>query len=176
MHIDSVFYDQTARTLHRREYIIPQRSLVFREPCRAAQEGRLIQTSIITGETMNHLKILPVIILGLILVQITSGVAAWVVRENNRVYIEDRTGERWDVTEAEKAGFIPGRFQYGIGKDAFTPLNDNDFTENPTAASSRDRIIGIAIEGEAHAYSVKRLRRHEIANTTIAGKPIAAGY
>ncbi len=31
-------------------------------------------------------------------------------------------------------------------------------------------------EGSAHAYSVRKLSRHEIANTIIGGRPIAAGY
>lgn len=130
----------------------------------------------LTGEIMNLLKFLPIIILTLILVQANGGYAAWVVRGDGRVYIEDRTGERWDVTEAEQAGFIPNKFQYGIGKNAFTPLADEDFADDHSAVSSRHRIIGVSIEGEAHAYSVNRLRRHEIANTTIAGKPIVAGY
>ena len=101
---------------------------------------------------------------------------AWVVREDAKVYIEDRNGERWDVTEAEQLGFVPQRFQYGIGKVTFTPLDDGNFTDDRPVSSSDTRIIGIAFEGDAHAYVVNRLKRHEIANTTIAGKAIAAGY
>lgn len=125
---------------------------------------------------MKHLKVVLTISLILLLAQLSNGYAAWVVREDNRVYIVDRTGERWDVTEAEQAGFIPGKFQYGIGKNAFTPLGDDDLSADSSTRPSRDRVIGIAVDGEAHAYRVNRLRRHEIANTTIAGKPIAAGY
>ena len=105
-----------------------------------------------------------------------SGNAAWVINDGDRVYIEDRTGERWDVTQARELGFIPQRFQYGIGKNAFTPLRDKDFTEDHPSETSSVRIIGVSVEGDAHAYSVDRLSRHEIANTTIAGRPIAAGY
>ena len=102
--------------------------------------------------------------------------AAWVIEKDDRVYIEDRTGERWDVTQARELGFIPHQFQYGIGKNAFTPLVDNDLTDNHPAKSDSTRVLGVSIEGEAHAYDVRRLSRHEIANTTLAGKPIAAGY
>lgn len=112
----------------------------------------------------------------LVLVHAGNGNAAWVIREVSRVYIVDRTGERWDVTEAEQAGFVPNKFQYGIGKNAFKPLDDEDFSGDTSALSLRDRVIGVSVDGEAHAYSVNRLSRHEIANTTIAGKPIAAGY
>ncbi len=105
-----------------------------------------------------------------------NGDAARVVTENGRVYIEDYTGERWDVTQVQELGFVPQKFQYGIGKNAFVTLDDDDFTSNRPSKFSNNRIIGISIEGDAHAYAVDRLRRHEIANTTIAGRAIAAGY
>ena len=40
----------------------------------------------------------------------------------------------------------------------------------------RSRVIGVELEGSAHAYSVAKLRYHEIANTTLAGRPIVAAY
>ncbi len=106
----------------------------------------------------------------------TIGIGAWVVREDDRIYIKDRQGEEWDVTEAVKLGFVARKFQYGIGKYAFTPLDDEDFAKNQTELSSHSRIIAIADEGDAHAYAVNRLIHHEIANTNIGGKPIAVGY
>lgn len=105
----------------------------------------------------------------------TICLAAWVESRDGRVFIVDRNNERWDVTQAQELGFIPQRFQYGIGKDAFTPLKDEDFG-NEQPAFSDTRIIGISVDDDAHAYAVSRLRRHEIANTTLAGEAIAAGY
>lgn len=101
-------------------------------------------------------------------------IAARVMTEGDRVYIVDRTGDRWDVTQARELGFIPQEFQYGIGKNAFTPLQDEDFGDERLSGDTR--IIGISIDDNAHAYAVSRLRHHEIANTTLAGKAIAAGY
>ncbi len=101
---------------------------------------------------------------------------AWVVTKGDRVYIEDRTGERWDVTQSQKLGFIPQRFQYGIGKNAFVPLQDKDLGDERPPGFSNTRIIGISIDDNAHAYVVSRLRNHEIANTTIAGRAIVVGY
>ncbi len=112
----------------------------------------------------------------LLIMVTTSGNAAWVINENGRVFIKDRTGERWDVTQAKEMGFIPQNFQYGIGKNAFQTLSDEDFTDVRLSKFSNKRIIGVSVEGDAHAYTVSRLRRHEIANTTIAGRVIAAGY
>ena len=51
--------------------------------------------------------------------------AALVIHEGEKTYIEDQTGERWDVTQAKSIGFKPEGFQYGIGKTAFTPLDDS---------------------------------------------------
>lgn len=103
-------------------------------------------------------------------------IGARVETQDGKVYIVDRTGERWDVTQARELGFNPQKFQYGIGKNAFTPLQDEDFADKQLSGYSETRIIGISIRDNAHAYAVNRLRQHEIANTTIAGKAIAAGY
>jgi hypothetical protein len=103
-------------------------------------------------------------------------IAARVVTEGDRVYIVDRTGDRWDVTQSLELGFIPQEFQYGIGKNAFTPLQDEDFGDEPLSGFFDTRIIGISIDDDAHAYVVSRLSYHEIANTTLADKAIVAGY
>jgi hypothetical protein len=111
-----------------------------------------------------------------LLVTTTPGISASVKTRGDKIYIIDRTGERWDVTDAAKRGFRPDKFQYGIGKTAFTPLKNEDLTDEQLPKSSRARIIGINIGEDSHAYSIKRLRNHEIANTTIADKAIAVGY
>jgi hypothetical protein len=105
----------------------------------------------------------------------TGETAAFVTREKGKALIIDQTGEKWDVTQATSIGFDPHRFQYGIGRNAFTPLNDSHLKDTPSF-SRRYRVIGIADGAEAQAYSVSRLRRHEIANTTLGSKPIAVGY
>ena len=100
---------------------------------------------------------------------------SYVTTERNKTYIVDQTGEKWDVTQAKSIGFDPHWFQYGIGRNAFTTLSDSHLKNKPSFL--RDyRIIGIANESEAQAYSVPKLRRHEIANTTLGSKPIAVGY
>lgn len=99
-------------------------------------------------------------------------IAARVVTEGDGIYIVDRTGDRWDVTQARELGFIPQKFQYGIGKNAFTPLQDKDFGDEQLTGFFDTRVIGISIDDDAHAYAVSRLRYHEIANTTLADKAI----
>ena len=96
--------------------------------------------------------------------------------EKSKIYISDRRGERWDITQAVSIGFKPEKFQFGLGRDAFEPLDDT-FLKNDTSKTPSDlRIIGIAGESDAQAYSIPKLTGHEIANTTLGTEPIAAAY
>ena len=52
-----------------------------------------------------------------------------VIHDGDSTYIVDRQGERWDVTQARSIGFMPERFQHGIGRNAFTPLDDSSLTK-----------------------------------------------
>ena len=98
-----------------------------------------------------------------------------VIHKGEKVYIQDRTGVQWDVTQAKSIGFKPENFQYGIGKNAFSTLEDTHLKD--TIPSYRNpRVIGIEEEGEAQAYAVPKMRRHEVANTHLGGKSVAVGY
>ncbi len=103
-------------------------------------------------------------------------VAAIVILKGQKVYIEDQDGERWDVTQSKSLGFKPERFQYGIGRNAFTPLDDSSLSDDSSAVLRNPRVIGITDGIEARAYAIPKLRYHEIANTRIGTKPVAAGY
>lgn len=116
------------------------------------------------------------IILSCISLLATVACAAEVVNDGKRIYIKDRTGESWEVTQATSLGFKPEAFQYGIGKDAFAPLDDSHLSRDTGGVSNRLRIIGIQSGSQAQAYVVSKMVYHEIANTTIGSKPIAAGY
>ena len=125
-----------------------------------------------------HASTLPrsLIILSCLLLLTAANCTAEVVNDDKRIYIKDLTGEHWDVTQAVSLGFKPEDFQYGIGRYYFTPLDDSHLSEDTGSVSSRQRIIGIHSESQAQAYAISKLARHEIANTTIDSKPIAAGY
>ena len=83
---------------------------------------------------------------------------AKVKKEGERIFIVDKTGERWDITEAVSIGFDPYRFEFGIGRNAFRPLSETDWYLGSDSTPSNLRIIGIAEEGDANAYSVNRLQ------------------
>lgn len=95
---------------------------------------------------------------------------------DGKTYIYDRTGAQWDVTQAVTLGFKPEKFQYGLGKNAFTPLDDSWLIDGDPGLPSDMRVIGIREGDHSRAYSVRRLRRHEISNSTLGEKPVAVGY
>ena len=98
------------------------------------------------------------------------------VAASEGVYITDQKGERWDVTQARSLGFDPKGFQFGIGRNAIVPLGPEALKAPPETLPSSDRVLGVSQDGEAHAYRVRRLNMHEVANTTLGDTPIAAAY
>ena len=112
----------------------------------------------------------------LILAFIGMAACANVSNVDGQTHIRDRTGERWDISQAVELGFEPDRFQYGIGRHAFKPLDSSDLSDDTASVSRYERVIGVANEKAAHAYSVRKLRRHEVANTYLGDVPIAVGY
>lgn len=102
--------------------------------------------------------------------------AAQIIEDKDQTYLIDQTGERWDITQAVSIGFEPRYFEFGIGRNAFRPLSESDWSNSVGNNGANFRIIGIADNNEAHAYSVSKLARHEIANTMLASDPIAVGY
>lgn len=126
-------------------------------------------------------KVLYLYILALVLsisMAVATGAGAFskVVHEGDSTYIVDRHGERWDVSQARSLGFMPERFQHGIGRNAFTPLDDSFLKDTTEKASQSLRVIGISDGKQANAYSVPRLWRHEVANSSLGDKKIAAAY
>jgi hypothetical protein len=99
-----------------------------------------------------------------------------VIRENEKVFIVDQRGERWDVTQAQSLGFDPEGFQYGIGRNAFTPLDDSRVRKGDERIPEWTRVIGVKDGSSPRAYSVPTLWSREIANSILGGKPVAVGY
>jgi hypothetical protein len=112
------------------------------------------------------------------IVGVSGGAFAFsrVVEDGNKTYIVDLHGESWDVTQARSIGFDPERFQHGIGRNAFKPLDDSSLTQETGGVSKNQRVIGVSDGKAANAYSVSRLRRHETANGFLGDRPITAAY
>ena len=122
------------------------------------------------------LIILKIILMGLILFIALGQAFSSVIEEKGKTYIVDQHGERWDVTQAVSIGFEPQRFQHGIGRNAFTPLDDSQFSRDNAGVRRNERVVGITEGEHANAYAVSKLWRHEVANSFIGDRPIAAAY
>ncbi len=130
------------------------------------------------GAMNNKARCIFRILLGgfLLLVPFAPHAAAAVVKQGLKTFLVDRTGERWDITQAVSIGFDPNQFEFGIGRYAFNPLDDSHWHADSTHHSAEMRVIGVAADGDAHAYSVRKLSYHETANTFLGSKAIVAGY
>lgn len=92
----------------------------------------------------------------------------------------DSTNAEWfDVTDSK---IDPSRFENGIGKDTIPAINSPQFVDadDPRlleAAIDDDTVvIGFARNGDARAYPLHILDRHEIVNDTVGGKPVTVGW
>lgn len=105
-----------------------------------------------------------------------NGAFSRVIRGDGKTYIVDATGERWDVTQAESIGFKPEGFQFGLGRNAFIPLDDSYLSDDIGHVPQNLRVLGVVGNLQAQAYSIPRLQGHEMANSKIGSKPIAVGF
>lgn len=88
----------------------------------------------------------------------------------------DGTVHWFDVTDAE---IDPTRFQYGIGRDTIAPIDDPIFVapDDPRLAergvTPNWSVLGVEIDGEARAYPVPVMSRHEVVNDRFGGEAFA---
>jgi hypothetical protein len=109
-------------------------------------------------------------------VEVDETAFSHVTKEDGKTFIVDRTGHKWDVTQAEALGFMAEKFQFGLGKDLFVPLDDSMLIDGNSSVSKELRVIGVEDGERAQAYSVSKLSRHEISNSMLGTRPIAVGY
>ena len=66
-----------------------------------------------------------------------------------------------------------------LGFDAIRSIENPRFVDQTTADETYDPdelVLGVEIDGDARAYSVPLLSRHEIVNDVVGGKPIAVSW
>jgi hypothetical protein len=127
-------------------------------------------------KSRNHFNFYRVMIILFFTLFMIPIAAAQIIEEKGYTYLIDQTGERWDITQAVSIGFEPREFEFGIGRNAFRPLSESDWSNRGEPNFRNFRVIGVTDGDEAHAYAVSKLSRHEIANTMLGSEPVAAGY
>lgn len=106
---------------------------------------------------------------------------AAVIRENDKIYIVDRTNKKWDVTHAvNQYGFNAASFQFGLGPNAIRPINNPQMISpgesGYPSSNSTTQIIGTTLYNSTRAYPLNVLSSHEIVNEIFAQRPVAVGY
>ena len=110
-----------------------------------------------------------------------EGNEANVIRRDNKVFIQDRTGKSWDVTHAaSNYGFVPEQFQFGLGPFAIPPILNPQMVEQGQSgypsSSDQTRVIGTTINRDTRAYPLSVLRSHEIADERFDSTYVAVAY
>lgn len=106
---------------------------------------------------------------------------AEVLEEGEKIFIVDETGKKWDITHAvKKYGFKPKKFDYGFGPFSIKPiLNPKMLSPGDAGYPSADAtfiVIGTRLAGEARAYPLSVMRRHEIADEVFGDQYVAVAY
>ncbi len=69
-----------------------------------------------------------------------------------------------------------GNLVRGAAKDAIPAVTEPTFDTDEVYVTDDDLVIGVALNGDARAYPVKVLTRHEIVNDVVGGEPVAVTY
>jgi hypothetical protein len=106
---------------------------------------------------------------------------AEVVTEDNRIFIVDQTGKKWDVTEAVRTyRFVASQFEFGLGPNAIRPIIDPEMLSPGDGgygpADKTDYVIGTTLEGESRAYPINVLNLHEVVDDAFGDVHVAVGW
>ena len=66
-----------------------------------------------------------------------------------------------------------------VPRDAFPVLTDPPMAtaaQGDARLDDEDRVLGVVIAGEARAYPLRVMGRHELVNDTLGGTPIAVSW
>lgn len=100
---------------------------------------------------------------------------------DDRIYIVDLTGKKWDVTHAvEHYGFVAEEFQHGAGPNAIPPIDQPEMLSPGDPGYPQDDeiflVIGTTIDGDTRSYSIGDLNRHEVVNESFGDVHVAVGW
>ena len=89
-------------------------------------------------------------------------------------------GEWFEITDSP---LDPSGYQYGIGKDSIPSIDEPEFIPISDREKLREHgirdetiVIGYVHNGEAKAYPIAILDRHELVNDFVGGKPVTVGW
>jgi hypothetical protein len=119
-------------------------------------------------------------VVGLGLIALLLGYIAWLATGGTtRPSEETVVIRRGDGTSSRGSDQQELQIVTLLGFDAIRSIEDPRFVDPATADetySGDELVLGVNIEGDARAYSVPLLSRHEVVNDMVGGKPIAVTW
>lgn len=104
------------------------------------------------------------------------GLTAWAFSPNTPSENAEpgiRVGSRAAYDPVAAGEPLPDGFRQLLPRDGIQPIYDPQFVAgNDTDWTGETQVIGVAAGGEAKAYPVSFLSRHEMVDDFIAGEPI----
>jgi len=99
----------------------------------------------------------------------------------DKIYIVDRTGKKWDITHAVKEyGMDRDKFNYGLGPNAIPPILNPQFLapgdDGYPPSSQTFRVVGTTVSGESRAYRVSDLSCREVVDDQFGATPVVVTY
>ncbi len=91
----------------------------------------------------------------------------------------DRWRRAWPDTDFSKHSVpLDEIMSGGVSKDAIRSIDDPEFYrfEQVEGLTPTEPVIGLIIDGDARAYPLRFLTRHEIVNDTVGGVPVVVTY
>jgi len=90
------------------------------------------------------------------------------------------TGHWFDVTDSP---LKPNGYEFGIGKDTIPAIDQPKFVAidereklSKYRIGDKTPVIGYVNNGEAKAYPIQIMDRHELVNDLVGGKPVTVGW
>jgi len=88
----------------------------------------------------------------------------------------EQEGSHFDISQFR---LNPDRLEYGLGREAFSALIKPTFISVEKADihfDDNERVLIVHVEDEVKIYTLTTMRRHEVVNDVIAGKPIFTAF
>lgn len=99
-----------------------------------------------------------------------------IIKENGKIFIQDRKGEKWDITSAvKKYGMDPKFFNFGLGRNVFKPILHPEHRSKPPHFSN-PQVFGIEYLDKTVAYNRRTLTKDETLMDTYKGEPVFVAF
>ena len=119
-------------------------------------------------------------VVGFGLIFLLIGYVAWLATGGS-TFLQGETVVINQANDADSSSSAPVELDIVtlLGFDGIQSIENPRFVTRDVADETYDPtelILGVEIEGDARAYSVPLLSRHEIVNDVVGGKPIAVTW